>query len=127
MTEQNHQEDSLLKNAKENPVGAIVVLIVLAASALAFIKFITANFETDWGSASQVSPYGKIVFFIVLGIGYFVLLDWLRSKDGLCKDLSTIMIWIAAFIVIAIGASLLPSCESDQRFYNQGELPYYRK
>ena len=125
--EEKKEKESLAGITKENPIGAIGLVIVLVASVLALFKFMSTGVTDGWNVASKESPFGKIVFFIILGIGYLVSIPWLRDKGGGYRELSIVMSWVAGIAFALFVISIMPSCDSDRGLNSQGELPYYRK
>lgn len=126
--EEKKEKESLAGITKENPIGAIGLVIAIAASALALFKFMGTGVTDGWNAASKESPFGKIVFFIILGIGYLISIPWLRDKGGSYRELSVVMSWIAGIAFALFVISIMPSCDSDRGSNSQGgELPYYRK
>lgn len=125
--EEKKEKESLVGITKENPIGAIGLVIALVASVLALFKFMSTGVTDGWNAASKDSPLGKIVFFIILGICYLVSIPWLRDKGGGYRELSIVMSWIAGIIFALFVISIMPSCDLDRGLNSQRELPYYRK
>lgn len=125
--EEKKEKESLAGITKENPIGVIGLVIVIVASVLALFKFMSTGVTDGWSVASKDSPFGKIVFFIILGIGYLVSIPWLRDKGGGYRELSIVMSWIAGIAFALFVISIMPSCDPDRGSNSQGELPYYRK
>ena len=122
------EEKELLAGiTKEKLIGAIVFTIVLAASVVAFFKFISTGLTGGWNAASKESPFGKIVFYIFLGIAYLLSIPWLRNKGGTYRELSVVMSWIAGIAFSLFVISIIPSCNTERSLNSQDELPYYRK
>ena len=125
--EEKREKESLAGITKENPIGAIGLVIVLAAIVLALFKFLSAGVTDGWSEASQTSPGGKIIFFIILGIGYLVSIPWLRDKGGGYRELSVVMSWIAGIAFALFVIAITPSCDPDRGMNSQDEPPYYRR
>jgi hypothetical protein len=125
--EEKKGKESLAGITKENPIGAIGFVLLLAVSAIALFKFMDAGITDGWNAASKESPFGKIIFYIILGIIYLASIPWLRDKGGGYRELSSVMSWIAGIAFALFIISIMPSCDTDRNLNSQGELPYYRK
>jgi hypothetical protein len=117
--------ENLAQITKENPIGAIVTVIAIAASILALWKFVFVGISDGWNEASNESPYGKILFYVVCVFMYLYALSVLHKIGGICREISTVMSWIAGIILVAIVASHFPSFNSTSHMPD--DSPYYRK
>jgi hypothetical protein len=127
MLDEKKEKESLAGITKENPIGAIGFVLLVAASVIALLKFMNAGVTEGWSAASKESPFGKIIFYIILGITYLASIPWLRNKGGGYRELSAVMSWIAGIAFALFVISIMPSCDTDRNLNSQGELPYYRK
>lgn len=125
--EEKKAKESFVGITKENPIGAIGFVIFFAAGAAALFNFMSTGVIDGWDAASKDSPVGKILFFIILGIGYLASIPWLRDKGGSYRELSIVMSWIAGIAFALFVISIVPSCDTDRGSNSQGELPYYRR
>ena len=125
--EEKKEKESFAGITKENPIGAIGLVILLVASTVALFKFMGAGITDGWNAASKESPFGKVIFYIILGVIYLVSIPWLRSKGGGYRELSSVMSWIAGIAFALFVISIMPSCNTNSSWNSQGESPYYRK
>jgi hypothetical protein len=129
--EETKEKESFAGITKENPIGAIGLVILLVASTTALYKFMGAGITDGWNAASKESPFGKVIFYIILGVIYLASIPWLHNKGGGYRELSFAMSriasWIAGIAFALFVISIMPSCNTNPNWSSQGESPYYRK
>lgn len=112
----NQRDSDVPAKAKKSSVGPLAVIglaffgLLLSGHLLAFLKLLATD---GYAVASQQAPVGFVVLLIVAGLGYLILMFYL--KDTGQKDASQIMRWVGIAVVGLVIFAALPTCGSKSR------------